>query len=132
MTSQKAKDFGLLLNGPVAYDPAIMVARKNKVVSTLVKGIATLFKTWNIEHVEGTGELVDARTIRVTKPDGTTLQVAADGIIVATGSSWPNLPLSHRRNSDHYQQAGPGPNPNPCQSLLIVGGGVEGCEFASL
>jgi dihydrolipoamide dehydrogenase len=68
---KKAKDFGIQLGGPVTYDPAVMVARKNKVVSTLVKGIATLFKTWNIEHVEGTGELLDARTVRVTKPDGT-------------------------------------------------------------
>ncbi|MBL8071949.1 MAG: FAD-dependent oxidoreductase, partial [Nitrospira sp.] len=87
--AKKAKDFGIQLSGPVTYDPTVMVARKNKVVSTLVKGIATLFKTWNIEHVEGTGELLDARTIRVTKPDGAETRVVADGLIIATGSSWP-------------------------------------------
>ena len=90
---KRARHCGTQLAGPVTYDPAVMVARKNKVVATLVKGIATLFKTWNIEHVEGTGELLDARTVRVTKPDGTETRVVADGLIIATGSSWPNLPL---------------------------------------
>ena len=130
--AKKAKDFGLLLNGPVAYDPAVMVARKNKVVSTLVKGIATLFKTWNIEYLEGTGELVDARTIRVTKPDGTTLQVAADGIIIATGSSWPNLPLFPIDGTQIITSKQALDLARIPASLLIVGGGVEGCEFASL
>ena len=40
--AKKAKDLGLQLGGPITYDTAVMVARKNKVVSNLVKGIATL------------------------------------------------------------------------------------------
>ena len=130
--AKKAKDFGIQLSGPVTYDPAVMVARKNKVVSTLVKGIATLFKTWNIEHVEGTGELLDARTIRVTKPDGTETRVVADGVIIATGSSWPNLslfPIDGTQIITSKQALDLSRIP---VSLLIVGGGVEGCEFASL
>ena len=39
---KKAQELGLQLEGSVAYDAAVMVARKNKVVSNLVKGIATL------------------------------------------------------------------------------------------
>ena len=130
--AKKAKDFGIQLGGPVTYDPAVMVARKNKVVATLVKGIATLFKTWNIEHVEGTGELLDARTIRVTKPDGTETRVVADGVIIATGSSWPNLslfPIDGTQIITSKQALDLSRIP---VSLLIVGGGVEGCEFASL
>ena len=130
--TKKAKDFGLLLNGAVTYDPITMVARKNKVVSTLVKGIATLFKTWNIEHVEGTGELLDAHRIRVAKRDGTEAEIVADGVIIATGSSWPNLPLlpidgTQIITSKQALDLGRVP-----AILLIVGGGVEGCEFASL
>jgi dihydrolipoamide dehydrogenase len=109
-----------------------MVARKNKVVSTLVKGIATLFKTWNIEHVEGTGELLDARTIRVTKPDGTETRVVADGVIIATGSSWPNLPLFPIDGTQIITSKQALDLSRIPVSLLIVGGGVEGCEFASL
>ena len=130
--AKKAKDFGIQLTGPVTYDPAVMVARKNKVVSTLVKGIATLFKTWNIEHVEGTGELLDARTIRVAKPDGAETRVVADGLIIATGSSWPNLPLFPIDGTQIITSKQALDLSRIPVSLLIVGGGVEGCEFASL
>jgi len=130
--AKKAKDFGIQLSGPGTYDPAVMVARKNKVVSTLVKGIATLFKTWNIEHLEGRGELLDPRTIRVTKPDGAEIRVEADGLIIATGSSWPNLPLFPIDGTQIITSKQALDLSRIPASLLIVGGGVEGCEFASL
>lgn len=130
--AKKAADFGLQLGGSVTYDLARMVARKNKVVEGLVKGIATLFKTWGIEQLDGTGELLDARTLRVRRRDGGEVSVRADALILATGSSWPNLPLfpvdgqviiTSKQALD--QTAVPA-------SLVIVGGGVEGCEFAAL
>jgi dihydrolipoamide dehydrogenase len=129
---KKAADYGLTIDGQVGYDPVRMVARKNKVVEGLVKGIATLFKTWNIEHVEGTGELLDAKSLRVAKRDGTEATVQADAIVIATGSSWPNLPLfpvDGRQIITSKEALDLGSVP---KSLLIVGGGVEGCEFASL
>jgi dihydrolipoamide dehydrogenase len=130
--AKKARDFGILIDGPIGYDPAAMVARKNKVVSSLVKGIATLFKTWKIEHVEGTGELLDARTIRVAKPDGAEANITADGLIIATGSSWPNLPLFPIDGTQIITSKQALDLDRIPASLLIVGGGVEGCEFASL
>ncbi len=130
--AKKAKELGLQLGGPITYDPAVMVARKNKVVSTLVKGIGTLFKTWKIDHVEGRGELLDAHTIRVTRPDGTDTQVVADGVIIATGSSWPNLPLFPIDGTQIITSKQALDLERIPTSLLIVGGGVEGCEFASL
>ena len=129
---KKAQELGLQLEGSVAYDAAVMVARKNKVVSNLVKGIATLFKTWNIAHIEGTGELLDARTIRITKADGSDTQVGADGLIVATGSSWPNLPLFPIDGTQIMTSKQALDLATIPASLLIVGGGVEGCEFAAL
>lgn len=130
--AKKARDFGVLIDGPIAYDPAAMVARKNKVVSNLVKGIATLFKTWKIEHVEGRGELLDARTIRVAKPDGAETDMTADGLIIATGSSWPKLPLFPIDGTQIITSKQALDLDRIPASLLIVGGGVEGCEFASL
>src|SRR5690349_17928544 len=58
---KKADEFGLVLSEPARYDLPRMVARKNKVVAGLVKGVATLFKACNIEVVEGRGELSDAK-----------------------------------------------------------------------
>lgn len=130
--AKKAADMGLQLGGPVAYDLARMVARKNKVVEGLVKGIATLFKTWGIEQVAGTGELLDERTLRVKKSDGTEVKVQADALIVATGSSWPNLPLFPIDGRQIITSKDALDQPTIPASLLIVGGGVEGCEFAAL
>ncbi len=130
--AKKAKDLGVQLGGSITYDATVMVARKNKVVSNLVKGIATLFKAWNIEHVEGTGELIDARTIRIMKKEGAETQLVADGLIIATGSSWPNLPLFPIDGSQIITSKQALDLVTIPASLLIVGGGVEGCEFASL
>ena len=129
---KKAEELGVILPGPARYDLARMVARKNKAVAGLVKGIATLFKAWNIEQVEGTGSLRDQRTIDVRKNDGTESQVTADAIVIATGSSWPNLPefpIDGRQiltSKDLLDLEVIPPR------LLIVGAGVEGCEFAAL
>lgn len=129
---KKSEEMGLLVQGPVTYDLARMVARKNMVVATLVKGISTLFKAWNIEHVQGTGSLRDRQTVTVTAEDGTVRDIQADAIVIATGSSWPNLPQfpidgAQILTSQHLLDLDIIP-----ASLLIVGGGVEGCEFAAL
>ena len=129
---KKADDLGLLVQGPVGYDLARMVARKNQVVATLVKGIAMLFKAWNIEHVQGTGALRDTQIVTVTGTDGGSRDIHADAIVIATGSSWPNLPqfpIDGRQllTSQHLLDLDRIP-----ASLLIVGAGVEGCEFAAL
>ncbi len=129
--AKKAADLGLTLQGPVGYDLAKMMTRKNKVVDSLVKGIATLFKTWGIEHVHGWGDLIDARTIRVAKHEGTESTIHADALIIATGSSWPNLPLFPIDGQQILTSKDALDLTEPPTSLLIIGGGVEGCEFAS-
>jgi dihydrolipoamide dehydrogenase len=129
---KKADSMGLQIGGPITYDLSRMVARKNQVVSTLVKGIATLFKAWNIEHVDGVGVIEDRQTVHVAIKDGTERTIQVDAIVIATGSSWPNLPqfpidgeltITSRQLLD-LQELPP--------RLLILGGGVEGCEFACL
>ncbi len=129
---QQGHEFGLVVSGPVSYDLEAMRAQKDKVVGTLVKGIETLFKTWGIKQIQGRGVLESARAVNVTKSNGETLQLEGDAIVLATGSSWPNLPLfpidgiSFITSKDALD-----PKTVP-ERLAIVGGGVEGCEFASL
>ena len=86
---KKAGPMGLQVSGPVTYDLPQMVARKNQVVAGLVKGIATLFKAWNVEHIEGTGAIADRQTMHVIMKEGGERSIKADAIVVATGSSWP-------------------------------------------
>jgi dihydrolipoamide dehydrogenase len=129
---KKASELGLSLQGSAGYDLARMIARKNKLVENLVKGIGTLFKAWGIEHVQGTGELIDERTIRVVKADGGEQRVQADAMIIATGSSWPNLPLFPVDGRQILTSKEALDLTEIPASLLIIGGGVEGCEFAAL
>lgn len=127
---QKARQFGLRYEGAINCDLPQMIARKDRVVSGLVNGIATLFKSRQVTHLVGTGELLDERTIRVRQPDGGETRISVDAIILATGSSWPALPqfpvdgrviMTSREALDVTAQPA---------SIVIIGGGVEGCEFA--
>ncbi len=129
---KKAQDFGLQLSQPPAYDPARMVARKNRIVSGMVKGIAALFQRWGVSHVQGTGRLVNDQTIRVSHADGSETVVQADGLIIATGSSPPALPMFPVDGHDVMTSKEALEIPRRPERLLIIGGGVEGCEFASL
>ena len=129
---KKAVGLGLRLDGSVGYDMTRMVARKNKIVDGLVKGIGTLFKTWNIEVLQGTGELIDSRSVKVTKRDGSDTTVSGDAVVIATGSSWPNLPLFPVDGKQIITSKDALEAEKVPATLLIVGGGVEGCEFAAL
>ena len=127
---KRAKSFGLELDGTVTPDIEKIVDRKNKVVSTQVKGIRGLFKSWGVNIIEGRGVIVDPKKIMVTHKDGTTEEVETDRIIIATGSKpahIPVFPFDGKKiiSSDHAIN----PESVP-KSLLIVGAGVIGCEFA--
>jgi len=129
---KKAGAMGLQIGGSVTYDLPQMVARKNQVVSGLVKGVATLFKAWKIEYVEGRGLLKDRQRLHVMLNDGGQRSITADAIVIATGSSWPNLPqfpVDGKQILTSQQLLDLTAIP---KRLLIIGGGVEGCEFASL
>lgn len=128
--TRNAKNFGLELNGTVSPDIEKIVERKNKVVGTQIKGIRGLFKSWGVHLIEGRGVIVDPKKIKVTHGDGSTEEVATDKIIIATGSrpaQIPVFPFDGKRilSSDHAIN----PDSIPA-SLLIVGAGVIGCEFA--
>ena len=129
---KKAREFGVQIESPIQYDVVQMVKRKNHVVANLVKGIGMLLKANEVKHLSGTGALVDARTIQVSMPDGTETMVQADAIIIATGSSWPNLPLFPIDGAQIITSKDALDLKCIPENLLIIGGGVEGCEFASL
>lgn len=131
----KARDlesFGIELQGSVAPNIGKIVERKNKVVGTLVKGIRGLFKSWGIVLKQGRGSLRSPREIGVTGADGVTTTIGADRIIIATGSRpalIPSLPFDGIRIISSTEALDLTALP---KSLLIVGAGVIGCEFASI
>ncbi len=127
-----AEAWGITLQGPIGFDLNRMMTRKNAVVQSLVKGITTLFKQWKIHHIAGRGELVSDRQVRVTHADGATSLVEAEAVILATGSSWPQLPQFPIDGQQVITSKEAFDLTEVPPSIVIVGGGVEGCEFACL
>ncbi|RJQ22230.1 MAG: dihydrolipoyl dehydrogenase [Nitrospiraceae bacterium] len=128
--ARHAEDFGLEFNGTLVPNILKIMDRKKKVVDTQVKGIRGLFKSWGVRLIEGRGVIESAKKINVTLKDGSTQELDTDKIIIATGSrpaQIPVFPFDGNRilSSDHAVHLDAIP-----KSLLIVGAGVIGCEFA--
>jgi dihydrolipoamide dehydrogenase len=122
---------GLKTNG-VGYDYAAMAKRKDEVVATLRNGVGQLLKGNGVKVFEGVGSFDAPNRIAVAGPDGKTKEMLqAGGVIVATGSesAMPGFIPRHARvlESRGFLDLTALP-----RSLLVLGGGVIGCEFACL
>jgi dihydrolipoamide dehydrogenase len=129
---KEAASFGIHLSEPPVYDWKAMRARKDKIVSMLVGGIGQLFKSHGVTHYQGFGKVSGANFVTVIDEQGGETKLKADNIIIATGSRSMNLPafpIDGRRilTSDHLLELDHLP-----QSMLIIGAGVIGCEWACM
>ncbi|MFL0566785.1 dihydrolipoyl dehydrogenase [Microbacterium sp. 179-I 1D1 NHS] len=125
--THKADLFGI--SGDVNFDFGVAWDRSRKVADTHVKGIHFLMKKNKVTEYEGRGSFVDAKTIEVTKADGSTETVTADNVIISTGSTVRLLPgVTLSENVVTYEeQILTRELPN---SIVIVGAGAIGMEFA--
>jgi dihydrolipoamide dehydrogenase len=101
---------------------------KSQVVGQMTSGVAILFKANGVEWVKGTGRFKDANTIAVEGGEDVSFKSA----IIATGSSplWPPIEGIHSpRCVDSEGLLGQTQVP---KRLVILGGGIIGCEFASI
>jgi len=101
--------------------------RKNDLVSKLRTGLESLLKSKGIDIIKGEARFLDAKTIEV---DGNPL--TAKNIIIATGSlpaKLKDIEIDHKHivSSDDMLNLEEVPG-----SIAIIGGGVIGCEFASI
>ena len=129
-TVANAKDFGVHAAQP-SVDFAVSQARKQAVVEQLHKGLAGLMKHRGITVYTGTGTLLPDHRVQVDGADGRQ-QISGRHIILATGSaarSIPGFDFDARvvLNSDDVLALDALP-----ASVAVIGGGVIGCEFASM
>jgi dihydrolipoamide dehydrogenase len=128
--ARNAADFGIDISGVVGYNLEKIRERRDKVVSIQVKGVRSLFKSWGVTLIEGRGALLSPDVVRVVQKDGMTMDVKSDNIIIATGSRparLPGFPFDGDTviTSDDAIRLDRIP-----KTLLIVGAGVIGSEFA--
>ncbi len=129
---KNSEEYGIEVKGEVIHNLSKIMDRKNKVVSTQVKGIRSLFKSWGVNLIEGRGMLLTPEKVEVQKKDGTTDIIETDKIIIATGSRPAQIPIfpfdgEHILSSDDALNIKTIPS-----SLIIIGAGVIGCEFACI
>ena len=129
---QDASAFGVHVSGEATIDYTQVLTHKTSVIQQLEGGIAKLLKANKVDVLKGTAQLTDRNTIVVNKPDGTTEQVHAKNVIIATGSEPAEPPIFEIDEEQVLTTTGILNLTELPESLLIVGGGVSGCEFASI
>jgi dihydrolipoamide dehydrogenase len=124
-----ASAFGINV-ADVSVDGAALMRRVAGVVAGLGKGVAALLKTRKVDVLAGRGRLTAPDTLAV-EGAGWRGQVKAKSIIVATGSravKFADLPWESGRVMTTQEAATAKDLP---RSVLIIGGGIIGCEFAT-
>ena len=130
-TLQDAKQFGILVEGTIRPDwPAIQKV-KEQAVQRLTTGVGALLRKAEVTVFEGRGQFSDAHTITVSSAESTQ-QVEAEKVIIATGARPVRLPLPGFDLEGVLDSTGALNLDVLPASLLIVGGGVIGVEFANI
>ena len=127
---EKAKSWGIE-TGPVTVSMSKMMARKDEVIQKLRTGIAYLMKQGKIDVLNSYGEVQADGSISIEE-NGEKKVVKADKVILATGSKpvvppIPGLEKENFHTSDTIFDIKEIPS-----SLVIVGGGIIGVEFACI
>ena len=128
---QHGEEFGLLCDN-LRFDFSKIVTRSRQVADRLAKGVAFLMRKNKIQVLSGHGRLAGAGVVMVQGSDGTATTLRAPHIILATGARprpLPNLPFEHPQvlNSTDAMIL-----PEVPESLVIIGAGAIGVEFAYL
>jgi dihydrolipoamide dehydrogenase len=114
----------------VSFDFKKVIARSRSVSGQLTKGISHLMKKNKVTVIDGEGKLAGGGKIVVTK-DGKSQDLQAKNIIIATGARarvLPNLEPDGKLIWTYKEAMTPEELP---KSLLVVGSGAIGSEFAS-
>lgn len=128
---KKASQQGLFKIGEVGIDFAKIQDRKNDVVEKMAKGVDFLLRKNKITSFKGIGTIISPSKIAV-KGNGATTEVNAKNIIVATGSEAKPLPGYNFDEKYILSNVGALDLSQIPKSMLIVGSGAVGVEFASI
>lgn len=132
---EKARE-GLAAHGvtggeKLSLDLAKLLKRKNRVVDTLTKGIGSLFKRGEIEHLQGRGRLAGDKQVVATTEEGET-KAKAEHVLIATGSRPAELKnvkfdgdrIGGSTDALSYEEVP--------KHLIVIGGGYIGLELGTV
>ncbi len=121
---------GIAVKG-VDLDLATMMKRKDKVVDTLTKGVAGLFKKNKITTFYGAASLTGKQTVAVAD-DGESHTLKAKNIIIATGSEPVSLPGIEIDEERVVSSTGALALNHVPKHMIVIGAGYIGLEMGSV
>jgi dihydrolipoamide dehydrogenase len=119
--------FGVQVSG-ATLDFAASNAWKAGVVKQMTQGVAGLFKANGVEWVQGVGRFKDANTLAVEGREDVSFKQA----VIATGSFPLRPPIEGLDSPRCVDSTGLLAQEQQPKRLVILGGGIIGCEFASI
>ena len=125
-----ARDFGLAVDNP-RFDTAAVVKRSRGIAGQLSRGVAHLLKKNKVTVIDGEARLAGKGTLKVKLKAGGEDEVKAPHIVLATGArarQLPGLEADGKLVWTYKEAMVPEAMP---KSLLVVGSGAIGIEFAS-
>ncbi len=127
---KNAKEYGFEVKDVKVDWPAVL-ARKDKVLKKHAKGIEGLFKRVKVETAQGWGRMTGPGRVSIEK-DGKATEVETANILLATGSearAFPGLAFDAKTIVSNREILS---LPEIPKSLIVVGAGAVGVEFASI
>jgi dihydrolipoamide dehydrogenase len=128
---KEAAQHGIVLD-KVRLDLATMLSRKDKVVKTLTGGVRALMKGNKITTYAGLGTITGSGQVRIQPNEGEPNDIAADHIIIATGSVPINLPSMPFDGETVVSSTEALCFDQPPEKFLVVGAGAIGLELGSV
>jgi dihydrolipoamide dehydrogenase len=127
---QHAHQLGITVQG-LSFDFAALMQRSRAVAERMNKGVRHLLKKNKVSLHEGSGRLLGDQRVEVTDAAGVATVIRAIHIIIATGARAREIPALAADGARiwNYRHALAAPALPP--SLLVVGAGAIGMEFAS-
>jgi dihydrolipoamide dehydrogenase len=124
------EDYGIISKGDIIPDFGAIIKRSRGVAESMSKGIQYLFKKNNIDILVGNGKILPNKNVEVTDAEGKKTVYNAQHVILATGASsrqLPNLPQDGKKIIGYKEAL---TLPELPESLIVVGSGAIGSEFA--
>ncbi|MCK4851115.1 MAG: FAD-dependent oxidoreductase, partial [Phycisphaerae bacterium] len=128
---KSAADVGIS-TGEFELDYAKACSFKDRVVSELRQGVAGLLKNLKVQVFSATAKLTGPNILEVTDSASKTSQIQATNIIIATGTEPAKLPAFPFDGEKVMNTTDVLAMTSLPESILIVGGGIAGCEFATM
>ncbi|MCA9940203.1 MAG: dihydrolipoyl dehydrogenase [Anaerolineales bacterium] len=125
----RGKEFGFSFDN-LSLDYGVAFKRSRQVSSRLTKGVGFLMKKNNVEVFEGTATITGRESVRVQLNDGGQTDLTTRNIIIATGARPKDLPFARVDGSIIISYIEAIMTESLPQSVVIVGGGAIGVEFA--